>query len=130
MNDSSTNGREAIQVFFGRFLLKEKLISEEQLDYALQIQEELMIPAVITMEFGLLNQSQFQTICMHQREFGKTFMDAARDLSLLDEQAENAIYELVDGNSLRVGEILVRQGALTEPVLQTALAQHHRKKAD
>lgn len=112
----------AVPLFFGRFLVDQQFITDEELATTLQIQLEINDAFIATvLECGLISMEQFRRIRNHQREKGMEFEEALRDLGLADKEEMQAIFECAREKSIRLGEIIVKRNILTQAQMNEAL---------
>lgn len=77
-----------IPLLFGRFLVRQGSIREEDLNNALKVQKEINPPlGVYCLENGFITLENFKAILKCQREEALGFREAALKLRLLDEEA-------------------------------------------
>jgi hypothetical protein len=111
-------------IVFGRFLVRRGLLGERELSEAVRIQTEVNRHYGITaLEAGLIGLDDFRRGLAYQRDHGVTFRTALLALHLATEQSIGAFDAAVRARRLRLGEILVRRGALSEQVVNQALGQ-------
>jgi hypothetical protein len=118
-----------IPLLFGRFLVLKGLITDEELQDAITVQLELnhyQCDAYLLLEEGLLNLEDLQRSRDYQREKGRTLHEALLDLRLIETSALEFLQH-AERPQLRLGEILVRRGSLSQQALHKALADFQKQ---
>jgi hypothetical protein len=125
----SGNSTEDIPLLFGRFLALKGLITDEELRDAITIQLQLNhyhCDAYLLLGKGLLDLEDVQRCRDYQMEKGRTLHEALLDLKLIETSALEFLQH-AERPQLRLGEILVRRGSLSQQELQKALADFQKK---
>lgn len=118
-----------IPLLFGRFLVKQGSVKEEDLDNALKVQKEINPPlCVYCLENGFITLENFMAILKCQREEALSFREAALKLRILEEAAILEIEEKQKKSSINIGTILTKKGLMTEDDLEKELANFKGKK--
>lgn len=119
----------AIKVLFGRYLLRNNIVTKAQLSNAIKIQHELNAVLSEIMKLGYINFNQFLQIRKHQREFGITVTTAVIERNILEPaQLNDCITQCID-NNLKLGEIFVKQGELEQQQLDDLLEDFKKSKS-
>lgn len=112
-----------IPLLFGRFLVKQGRVKEEELSSALKVQKEINSPlGVYCLEHGVIKLEDFMAILKFQREEALSFRDAVLKLRILDEAAILEIEEKQSRSAINIGAILTKKGLMTEDDLEKELA--------
>lgn len=118
-----------IPLLFGRFLVRQGSIREEDLNNALKVQKEINPPlGVYCLENGFITLENFKAILKCQREEALGFREAALKLRLLDEEAILEVEEKQKKTAINIGTILTKKGLMTEDNLEKELANFKEKK--
>lgn len=118
-----------IPLLFGRFLVKQGSVKEEDLDNALKVQKEINPPlGVYCLENGFITLENFMAILKCQREEALIFREAALKLRILEEAAILEIEEKQKKSAINIGTILAKKSLLTEDDLKKELANFKEKK--
>lgn len=114
--------------FLGQYLLSEGLITAEDLEAALDYQDEVNVPlGALALSRGLLSEKQLLHTHAHQRNSAASFGEVAVRLGFLTRaQLDDLVREEREGRVF-LGEALVQRGALDREQLAAAL---ERYKAD
>ncbi len=116
--------------FFGQFLLSRGRITGEDLVRAITYQRRRNLRAgERAVKLGMLTLQQERWVSLEQRRSAKSFEELARGRGWLTEEQLSALQTAQAREHLRVGEILVVQGALTAAQLQEELAAFQRDVA-
>lgn len=119
----------AIKILFGRYLVRNNIITEEQLTNAINIQHELNAIPSEMMELGYIHFTQFLQIRKHQRQFGKTFITAIVELDIIEPtQLNDYLTQCID-NNIKLGEIFIKQGVLGKQQLDDLLEDFNKSKS-
>jgi hypothetical protein len=117
-----------IPILFGRFLVREGKISEDELAEVIKIQTELNQSfSTVALEGGFITIEDFKKALSHQRQKGISFKDALKELNIADDPTIERINKALKEKSLRLGEILVKRGLMTEEELEKALNEFKEK---
>ncbi len=118
-----------IPLLFGRFLVKQGSVKEEDLDNALKVQKEINPPlGVYCLENSFITLENFMTILKCQREEALSFREAALKLRILEEAAILEIEEKQRKSAINIGTVLTKKGLMTEDDLEKELANFKEKK--
>lgn len=119
-----------IPILFGRFLVREGIISKEVLSEATKVQAEINKSfAVLALEGDFITLDAFKKAIAYQREKGIIFREALAQLQLADEDTLEKIDAAIKGKRVRLGEILVTKGAMKEEDLEKALTAFKEKES-
>ncbi|MDI6801976.1 MAG: hypothetical protein QMD01_08005 [Thermodesulfovibrionales bacterium] len=81
-----------IPLLFCRLLVSQGRISDEDLDHALKVQNEVNLPmSVVAVENGFTGMEEFKKILTLQRDKAMTFEEAALQLNILNNDTIDAI---------------------------------------
>ncbi|RJQ18071.1 MAG: hypothetical protein C4560_07785 [Nitrospiraceae bacterium] len=115
-------------ILFGRFLVREGKISEKELLEVSKIQTEINRSfAVVALEGGFIGPEDFKAAIAYQRQKGIRFRDALTELKIADDETVGKIDKAQKDNAVRLGELLVKRGAITEEGLGDALNDFKEK---
>lgn len=118
-----------IPLLFGRFLVKQGRVKEEDLSNALKVQKEINPPlGVYCLENGFITLENFMAILKCQREEALNFREAALKLRILEEAAILEIEEKQKKSAINIGTILTKKGLITEDYLEKELANFKENK--
>lgn len=109
-------------IFFGRFLVLKGYVSDRELEAAIAVQDELnhsFLGAIL--EQGLISHKDFMRCREYQRSHAVTFEEAVKALELLSPEGIERVKEDMQQYDFRIGDILVRRGALGPEQLEQAL---------
>jgi hypothetical protein len=111
--------------FLGQFLVSQGLVSNEQLDLALDYQEENNLPlGALALSKGLLSEKQLLIVHATQLTSEERFGEiAVRRGFLSRHQLDDLLREQKEARIL-IGDALVRQDAIKSDVLVVALEQY------
>ncbi len=119
--------REDIPSFFGVFLVKGGLISQEALDEALRLLDSSNKPlGLLANEMSLLDEDQASAILHEQSHSGKPFGLIARERGLLSDSQLKKLLDKQVRTHLFLGQALVELGHLTSARLMSALRDYWR----
>ncbi len=118
-----------ITKLFGEYLVGKGLISLEQRDDALAIQNSInhRLGVLASME-DILSVSQIFDVLSEQKDTGKPFGETARLLNLISDSQLSELLERQKGKRLRVGEILVGLLYLEKEEMEKELKKFSRAK--
>jgi len=117
-----------IPVLFGRFLVREGKISEEDLLEVTRVQSEINRSfAVTALEGDFITLDDFKKAVAYQREKGVKFRDAIKELKIADETTLEKIDKLLQDKSIKLGELLVKRGLITKSDLNELLKNFQEK---
>ena len=115
---------------FGEFLVEKGLISEEERDDALAIQNAINLRlGILANVQEIITVGQIFDVLEHQKGSGKKFGEAARHLSLMNEDQLRKLLQSQEQLRMKVGEILVGLTYLKKEEMETAL-EHFIREAD
>lgn len=119
-----------IPMLFGRFLVGEGKISEEDLLDVTRVQYEINRSfAIAALEGDFITLDDFKKAVAYQREKGIKFRDAIKELKIADETTLEKIDKALQDKSIKLGELLVKRGLLTESALNQLLKDFKEKGA-
>ncbi len=118
-----------VNKLFGEYLVEKRLISLEQRDDALAIQNSInhRLGVLASME-DILSVSQIFDVLSEQKDTGKPFGETARLLNLISDSQLSELLERQKGKRLRVGEILVGLLYLEKEGMEKELKKFSRVK--
>lgn len=117
-----------IPILFGRFLLREYKIPEDALRETINVQSEINWSFSSTaLMTGLITVEDFKNALGYQRQRGIRFSDALAELEIADEETIKKIEIAHMERSVKLGELLVRNGILSEEDLKQALIKFKEK---
>jgi hypothetical protein len=118
-----------VNKLFGEYLIEKGLISLEQRDDALAIQNSInhRLGILASME-DILSVSQIFDVLSEQKDTGKPFGETARLLNLISDSQLSELLERQRGKRLRVGEILVGLLYLEKEEMEKELKKFSRAK--
>ena len=115
---------------FGEFLIKKGLISEEERDDALAIQNAINLRLGILANIQeIITVGQIFDVLEHQKGSGKKFGEVAKHLSLINEDQLRKLLQSQEQLRMKVGEILVGLTYLKKEDMETAL-EHFIREAN
>jgi hypothetical protein len=101
----------SVPLMFGRFLVMNGKITDQELTEALNIQSELnMSFAEELLEGEHITMEQFRQAWSYQREKFITFKEAVIELELVEQDVINEIEKSCGGKYIKLGELLVQKG--------------------
>ncbi len=117
-----------IPILFGRFLVREGIITDEALTEAARVQTEInrSFDAVALVN-DFINLEDFKKAIEHQREYCVSFREALQQLEIAEEETIGKIDETCSNRWVKLGELLVIRGILNEDELQNALDEFKEK---
>ncbi|MBN2255013.1 MAG: hypothetical protein JW736_04865 [Deltaproteobacteria bacterium] len=114
-----------VPLFFGRYLIHRGIINEQELAEAIKVQMELNACYICTvLELELISIEDLIRCRRYQREQAVSFETALSALNLLTSEEFHKLDEVVGKNHTRIGDILVKQGRLTQEELDQVLQEH------
>ncbi|MCG6553973.1 MAG: hypothetical protein L7F77_16750, partial [Candidatus Magnetominusculus sp. LBB02] len=115
------------RLFFGNFLLKKKLIREEDILYALKYQSEKTPSFIETaVDMRVLDMKKVYEVLTIQANTDLSFEETALEKGYLtDSQIKEVIAEREQAMP-HIGEILVKMGAISESVMAAELDAFHQ----
>jgi hypothetical protein len=109
-------------ILFGRFLVREGKISEKDLIETIKVQNEINRSfAVAALEKDLITIDDFKKALAYQKQKGIRFRDALLELNVADQKKIEEIETTFNGNTVRLGELLVRRGIISKDELEESL---------
>ena len=103
-----------VPLLFGRYLVHQSVLTDEDVAEALMVQNDLCgNPAFVALERQIISQQQFIECRQYQLQHCVTFDVAARALNHLSIDVLQTLYEQTHRNRLPLGQILVKRGKLT-----------------
>jgi hypothetical protein len=116
--------------FIGQYLLEKHLITQQQLDHALDVQQTSNIRlGQLSINQGLLNIDQVLYINQQQRLLNKKFGDIAIEQNLLTGDQVEQLLALQVSQRRLLGEILLEESYVDQSTLDEILrAQHENQK--
>jgi len=116
-----------IPILFGRFLVRECNVSERDMREAVMVQSEINRAYSSTaLEGGFITLDDFKNALGCQRQKGIRFREALAELKIADETIKN-IDSAHKEKSVKLGELLVTRGIITEADLEEALKKFMEK---
>jgi arginyl-tRNA synthetase len=117
-----------IPILFGRFLVRERIITDVALADAVRVQTEInrSFDAVAQVN-DFISLEDFKKAIEHQREYCVSFREALQKLEIADEETIDKIDETYSNRRVKLGELLVTRGILSEDELQNALEEFKEK---
>ena len=111
---------------FGLYLLKKGVISPEQFVAALEVQLESLVPiGQLALEEGMLSARDIFDILLAQSDAPNVrFGDLAIEMGLLTRDDVMRLLMIQADRKREIGDILVRQGVLSESQLKAELAAY------
>lgn len=112
----------SVPLMFGRFLVMNGKITDQELTEALNIQSELnMSFAEELLQGEHITMEQFRKAWAYQREKFITFKEAVIELEMAGKDVISEIEESCADRYIKLGELLVQKGALSAEELKSAL---------
>jgi hypothetical protein len=113
-----------VSILFGRFLVRQGMLTEHDLAEAVNVQSELNhnYPATL-LAAGMITLEDFKKCLAHQRAKGLTFRQSLLALNVATGNTIGAMDEAIRNSRIKLGEILVKRGHLKEEDLQAALTK-------
>lgn len=109
-------------ILFGRFLVREGKITEKELTDSLRVQAEINRSfAAAAVEGGFITLEDFKKAAAYQREKGIRFRDSLIELKITDVETIEKIDKAFKESAVRLGELLLKRGTITENDLNEAL---------
>lgn len=119
-----------VPVLFGRFLVLNGILTEEEICAAARVQKDLNAsPLFRLIEQGVLVLEDVWRARSYQWEYMVTFCEAVGALGIMSVEDCKAATEAIRQQNVPLGEVLVKQGRITPEALAEAL-QRHREHAD
>jgi hypothetical protein len=111
-----------VSILFGRFLVRQGLLTERDLAESVNVQSELNhnYPATVLGD-EMITLDEFRKCLAYQRQNGVTFRQALLALNVANGDSIRAMDEAIRKSRIKLGEILVKRGHLTEDDLEKAL---------
>jgi len=115
-------------MMFGRYLIMKGKITETDLEEALQVQSELNRSlAEELLEGDYLSLDGFKKAWQYQRENLITLKDAILALELMDPDELERIEINCSDKYIRLGELFVQKGTISDKELKDLLREFHEK---
>ena len=113
---------------FGEFLINEGVITPEQLEKALHIQNKEGLLQQFAIELGSLRQEDIPSITAYMHSHPEVrFGEAAVSLGLLNASQLRYLLDMRTRRKVRIGDILLREKLLSKEALLSALSRFHGK---
>lgn len=113
---------------FGEFLVEKRLISTEERDDALAIQNAINLRLGILANMQeIITIGQIFDVLEYQKESGEKFGEAAKHLHLIDKVQLGKLLQSQEKLRMKVGEILVGLTYLKKEEMETALERFIRE---
>ncbi|RJR18177.1 MAG: hypothetical protein C4581_06565 [Nitrospiraceae bacterium] len=117
-----------IPILFGRYLVRNGKISEEQLSEAIKVQYEINRSfAVTALENEYITLEEFKKALACQRNEGIRFREALRRLQIASDETIEKIDNALSEKSVKLGELLVLKGLVEQHELNKILADFREK---
>ncbi len=117
-----------IPILFGRFLVRECKVSEEDLKEVTRVQSEINWSyATTAIGNDFITLEDLKKALTYQREKGIRFRDALTELKITDDETIKKIDDAHKENSVKLGELLVKKGMITKEALEEALTLFKEK---
>lgn len=111
-------------MLFGEFLVHKEVLTADEVDKVLLLQRKIAVPlGKLALERSLLTLADIFQIRGQQRKTDSKFGDIAIKLNLLKPRQVDSLVELQKAIKPFVGELLVREGVLTEDSLLALLKE-------
>lgn len=112
-------------MYFGEFLLKQKLIDESRLAEAL-VEQICMtpVPCKVLFEAGKISAGDMIRIFSVQFEKGLTFRQACQELSIWNDEMDAILLSETKKSRPPLGNIILRQGSVSLDTLTSALDEY------
>ena len=109
---------------FGEFLVARKLITEDALAGALEMQREQNRPVgKFAKDLGFVSRRENIMILLQHLKTGKRYGEVAREMGLMNKEQVSRALHFQRESSLLLGKILVNKGVLTRKELVLALKE-------
>ncbi len=116
-------------LFFGQYLLDKEVITEQQLNDAVEYQRNHVERiGEIAVKEGYLTRDQARKVNFEQRLTDKMFGELAVSMGYLNEEQLERILTEQKNNHVHIGEALVKKGALTEQDLKRYLIDYNEEQ--
>lgn len=114
----------SVPMMFGRYLIMKGKITDQELNEALNVQSELNRSlAEELIERGHITLAGFREAWAYQREKFITFKEAVLELELVGREVIQEVEKACAGRHIKLGELLVQKGALTNDELISSLKE-------
>jgi hypothetical protein len=108
--------------YFGQFLLNEGTVSTQQLQQAIEVQQETRVMlGLLAMNQGYMNAEQVDQVHQTQMKIDKRFGEIAIDLGYLLEEQLDQLLSAQKSAHLVLGQALINMNVLTYESLSNAL---------
>lgn len=117
-----------IPILFGRYLVRNGKISEEQLSEAIKVQYEINRSfAVTALANEYITLEEFKKALVCQRNEGIRFREALRRLHIASDETIEKTDNALSKKSIKLGELLVLKGLVEQHELNKILADFREK---
>ena len=107
---------------FGEYLVSRKLVTDEQLSKALELQRASMRPmGKFAKKLGYISRKDNVRVLLEHIKGNKRYGDLAVEMGFLTEEQVRDVLETQSREGVMLGKILVQEGALTRVELLHAL---------
>lgn len=113
---------------FSQYLLDEGLISKEQLEKGLALQNKDRLFGTLARELGVLSEEDILRINGYQESNNVPFGEAAISLGLLTSNQLKYLLDVRLRRKIRIGDILVTEGFLSKENLYNALMHFEKNR--
>ena len=114
MLDDELFSFQDVPLLFGRYLVLQSVLTDDDVKAALRVQSDLYGNIVfIALEQQIMSVQQFIECRAYQRRHCVSFEEAAQVLNYLSNDVLQGLREQLHHHWLPLGQILVRQGKLT-----------------
>ena len=113
---------------FSQYLLEKGIISQEQLDTALAIQNKDRLLGSLAKELGILSDDELLKIKEFQVAQNLLFGEAAISIGLLTSSQLKYLLDVRLRRKVRIGEILVQEGFLNKETLYNELMRYEKNR--
>ncbi len=109
---------------FGEYLIKKDLISEKELETALEMQRQTKVPlGKLAVETGCIDKLKNMQLLLEQIETNRRYGDIALEQGLLTEKKIEELIEVQKAESIPLGKILADTTGLSKYQLVMALKE-------
>jgi len=117
-----------IPLLFGRYLVREGKLSENQLSELLTVQSEINRSfSAKAIEGDFITIEEFKKGRQYQRDKGVTFRQALMDLGFADEKKVQEIEDAFADKKVKLGELMIRRGLITEEELHRVIDEFRER---
>lgn len=115
-------------MLFGQYLVSEEIITQEDLSTLITIQDEINRSFVISaLELEEITPDDLKVAHHYQREKAMTMEEALLALGIIDKERIEMIKAFLDKKRIKIGELLVKKGIISEDELNKLLAEFTAK---